>query len=86
MGRRKSRYDRLCASDAEAILRDALRLRTTVLAAQLNLKANGELFWHLSGLTDKLHAVMGIVAEKEPDFRTAWLGLLPLPEDYSTRK
>ncbi|WP_292241093.1 hypothetical protein [Mesorhizobium sp.] len=86
MGRRNSRYDRLFTRDAEAIISDALRLRGTVLAAQLHLKANGELFWQLSGLVDKLHAVMATVAEKEPDFRAAGLGLLPLPEDYSSRK
>ncbi|PDQ18417.1 hypothetical protein CN311_24895 [Mesorhizobium sanjuanii] len=74
------------ARDAEAIIRDALRLRDTILAAQLHLKANGALFWQLSGLTDRLHAVMATVAEREPDFRTAGLGLLPLPEDYSSRK
>ena len=86
MGRRNSRYDRLFARDAEAIISDALRLRGTVLSAQLHLKANGELFWQLSGLVDKLHAVMATVAEKEPDFRVAGLGLLPLPEDYVGRK
>ena len=86
MGRRNSRYDRLFASNAEAIINDALRLRQTVLAAQLDLKANGELFWLLSGLTDKLHEVMATVAEKEPDFRAAGLGLLPLAEDYYKRK
>jgi uncharacterized protein YceH (UPF0502 family) len=86
MGRRNSRYDRLFARDAETIISDALRLRGTVLAAQLHLKASGELFWQLSGLVDKLHAVMATVAEKEPDFRAAGLGLLPFPEDYSSRK
>ena len=86
MGRRNSRYDRLFASNAEAIINDALRLRQTVLSAQLDLKANGELFWQLSGLTDKLHEVMATVAEKEPDFRAAGLGLLPLPQDYYKRK
>lgn len=86
MGRRNSRYDRLYARDAETIISDALRLRGTVLAAQLHLKASGELFWQLSGLVDKLHAVMATVAEKEPDFRAAGLGLLPFPEDYSSRK
>ncbi|MGX5830080.1 hypothetical protein [Mesorhizobium sp. 43Arga] len=86
MGRRKSRYERLFSSNAEAIIRDALRLRETVLAAQLHLKASGSLFWQLSGLTDKLHEVLAVVAEQEPDFRAAGLGLLPLPEDYSTRK
>jgi len=86
MGRRNSRYDRLFAGNAEAIINDALRLRQTVLAAQLHLKANGELFWLLSGLTDKLHEVMAVVAEKEPDFRAAGLGLLPLPQDYYKRK
>jgi len=44
MGRRNSRYDRLFAGNAEAIINDALRLRQTVLAAQLHLKANGALF------------------------------------------
>ena len=86
MGRRNSRYDRLFAGNAEAIINDALRLRQTVLAAQLDLKANGALFWQLSGLTDKLHEVMATVAEKEPDFRAAGLGLLPLPQDYHKRK
>ncbi|TGQ64104.1 hypothetical protein EN829_020880 [Mesorhizobium sp. M00.F.Ca.ET.186.01.1.1] len=86
MGRRKSRYDRLLVSDAEAILRDALRLRATLLAAKVNLTASGALYWHLSGLTDRLHAVMEVIAEKELDFRAAGLGLLPLPEDYSSRK
>ncbi|UVK37692.1 hypothetical protein LHFGNBLO_004770 [Mesorhizobium sp. AR10] len=86
MGRRNSRYDRLFASNAEAIINNALRLRQTVLSAQLHLKANGALFWQLSGLTDKLHEVMAAVAEKEPDFRAAGLGLLPLPEDYYKRK
>ncbi|AZO24686.1 MULTISPECIES: hypothetical protein [unclassified Mesorhizobium] len=85
MGRRKSRYDRLLQSDAEAIIRDALELRKTVLAAQVNLKANGEMYWRLNGLVDRLHEVMGAVAGREPDFRAAWLGLLPLPEDYSDR-
>ncbi|WP_224598559.1 hypothetical protein [Mesorhizobium sp. ES1-3] len=55
MGRRTSRYDRLFKSNAEAIIRDGLRLRETVLAAQLHLKASGSLFWQLNGLTDKLH-------------------------------
>ncbi|TGQ28584.1 hypothetical protein [Mesorhizobium sp. M00.F.Ca.ET.216.01.1.1] len=86
MGRRKSRYDRLFMRDAEAIVRDALRLRDTVLSAQLHLKANGPLFWQLGGLVDKLHELLATVAEKEPDYRMAGLGLLPLPEDYSTRK
>ncbi|WP_296744524.1 hypothetical protein [Mesorhizobium sp.] len=81
MGRRNSRYDRLFRSDAEAIIRDALELRKTVLAAQLHLKSNGEMYWRLSGLVDRLHEVMGAVAGREPDFRAAWLGLLPLPED-----
>ncbi|RUU12507.1 hypothetical protein EOD23_07285 [Mesorhizobium sp. USDA-HM6] len=85
MGRRKSRYDRLFRSDAEAIIRDALELRQTVLAAQLNLKTNGEMYWRLNGLVDRLHEVMGAVAGTEPDFRAAWLGLLPLPEDYCDR-
>ena len=70
----------------EAIIKDALRLRGTLLSAQLHVKANGALFWLLSGLTDKLRAVMTTVAEKEPDFRAAGLGLLPLPQDYSSRK
>lgn len=85
MGRRKGRYDRLFRSGAEAIIRDALELRQTVLAAQLNLKANGEIYWRLNGLVEKLHEVMGAVAGREPDFRAAWLGLLPLPEDYCDR-
>ncbi|MGT2468270.1 hypothetical protein [Mesorhizobium sp.] len=85
MGRRKSRYDRLFHSEAEAIIRDALKLRETVLAAQLNLKANGEMYWRLNGLVDRLHEVMGAVAGREPDFRTALLGLLPLPKDYCDR-
>ncbi|RWN28427.1 hypothetical protein [Mesorhizobium sp.] len=86
MGRRKSRFDRLSTRDAEAIIRDALSLRKTVLSSQLNLKAHGELYWQLCGLVDKLHEVMASLAEKEPDFRMPNLGLLPLPEDYSTRK
>lgn len=86
MGRRKSRLDRLSARDAEAIIRDALSLRRTVLSSQLHLKAHGELFWQLCGLVEKLHEVLASVAEKEPDYRMAELGLLPLPEDYSTRK
>ncbi|WP_292069974.1 hypothetical protein [Mesorhizobium sp.] len=85
MGKRKGRYDRLFQSDAEAIIRDALALRQTVLAAQLNLKANGEMYWRLNGLVERLHEVMGAVAGREPDFRAAWLGLLPLPEDCSDR-
>lgn len=85
MGRRKSRYDRLFHSDAEALIRDALALRETALAAQLNLKTNCEMYWQLNGLTDRLHEVMSAVAGKEPDFRAAWLGLLPLPEDYCDR-
>ncbi|WP_192258118.1 hypothetical protein [Mesorhizobium silamurunense] len=85
MGRRKSRYDRLFRSDVEAIILDALELRQTVLAAQLNLKTNGEMYWRLNGLVERLHEVMGAVAGREPDFRAAWLGLLPLPEDYSDR-
>ncbi|WP_131802944.1 hypothetical protein [Mesorhizobium sp. ORS 3428] len=85
MGRRKSRFDRLFQSDAEAIIRDALQLRQTVLEAQLHLKANGEIYWRLNGLVDRLHEVMGAVAGREPDFRAAWLGLLPLPEDYCDR-
>lgn len=85
MGRRKSRYDRLFHSEPEAIIRDALKLRETVLAAQLNLKANGEMYWRLNGLVDRLHEVMGAVAGREPDFRTALLGLLPLPKDYCDR-
>jgi hypothetical protein len=72
-------------SEAEAIIRDALKLRETVLAAQLNLKANGEMYWRLNGLVDRLHEVMGAVAGREPDFRTALLGLLPLPKDYCDR-
>ncbi|MER8592882.1 MULTISPECIES: hypothetical protein [unclassified Mesorhizobium] len=84
MGRRKSRFDRLSARDAEAI-RDTLSLRKTVLSSQLHLKAHGELFWQLCGLVEKLHEVLASVAEKEPDYRMAELGLLPLPEDYSTR-
>ncbi|MER8883494.1 hypothetical protein [Mesorhizobium sp. M0816] len=86
MGRRKSRFDRLSARDAEAIIRDTLSLRKTVLLSQLHLKAHGELFWQLCGLVEKLHEVLASVAEKEPDYRMAELGLLPLPEDYSTRK
>lgn len=86
MGRRKSRFDRLSTRHAEAIISDALSLRRTVLSSQLHLKAHGELYWQLSGLVDKLHEVMGSLAEKEPDFRTPNLGLLPLPEDYLTRK
>ena len=86
LGRRKNRYDRLFRSNAEAIIRDALDLRTTLLAAQLSLKANGEMFWLLCGLVDRLHEVMAAVAEKQPDFRAAALGLLPLPEDYADRK
>ncbi|TIT00690.1 MAG: hypothetical protein E5W72_05365 [Mesorhizobium sp.] len=86
MGRRKSRFDRLSTRDAEAIIRDALSLRKTVLSSQLHLKAHGELYWQLCGLTDKLHEVMASLAEKEPDFRMPNLGLLPLPEDYLTRK
>ncbi len=85
LGRRKSRYDRLFRSDVEAIILDALELRQTVLAAQLNLKTNGEMYWRLNGLVERLHEVMGAVAGREPDFRAAWLGLLPLPEDYSDR-
>ncbi|PBC11262.1 hypothetical protein CK230_04165 [Mesorhizobium sp. WSM3859] len=72
-------------SDAEAIIRDALKLRETVLATQLNLKVNGEMYWRLNGLVDRLHEVMGAVAGREPDFRSAMLGLLPLPEDYRDR-
>lgn len=86
MGRRKSRYDRLFARDAEAIILDALSLRKTLLAAQVHLNASGPLFWQLCGLVDKLHEVLAAVAEKEPDYRAGHLGLLPLPEDYSTRK
>ena len=86
MGSRNSRYDRLFMQDAEAVIGDALRLRATLLSVQLHLKANGELYWQLSGLVDRLHAVMAAVAEKEPDFRAAGLGLLPLPEDHSSRK
>ncbi|MGX7876996.1 hypothetical protein ACVDG5_033995 [Mesorhizobium sp. ORM6] len=86
MGRRKSRYDRLFRSDAEAIIRDALDLRKTILAAQLHLKANGEMFWLLAGLVDRLHEALAAVAEKEPDFRMSGLGLLPLGEDYSGRE
>ncbi|WP_217577860.1 hypothetical protein [Mesorhizobium sp. GbtcB19] len=85
MGRRKSRYDRLFHSDAEAIIRDALVLRQTLLAAQLNLKTDGEMYWRLSGLIERLHEVMGVVAGREPDFRASQLGLLPLPEDYCDR-
>ncbi|MDX8466254.1 hypothetical protein RFM26_11225 [Mesorhizobium sp. VK23B] len=85
MGRRRSRYDRLFRSEAEAIIRDALELRQSVLAAQLNLKTNAEMYWRLSGLVERLHELMGAVAGREPDFRAAWLGLLPLPEDYSDR-
>lgn len=85
MGRRKSRYERLFHSDAEAIIRDALKLRDTALAAQLNLKTNGEMYWRLNGLVERLHEVMGAVAGREPDFRAAWLGLLPLPEDSYDR-
>lgn len=86
MGRRKSRYDRLFARNAEAIILDALHLRETLLAAQLHLNPSGPLFWQLYGLVEKLHEVLATVAEKEPDYRAAHLGLLPLPEDYSTRK
>ncbi|RWK58609.1 hypothetical protein [Mesorhizobium sp.] len=86
MGRRKSRFDRLSTRYAEAIIRDALSLRKTVLSSQLHLKAHSELFWQLCGLVEKLHEVMASVAEKEPDFRIPDLGLLPLPEDYLTRK
>lgn len=86
MGRRKGRYDRLFARDAEEIIREALGLRDEVLSAQRNLKASGPLFWQLCGLVDKLHEVLAIVAEKEPDYRMPNLGLLPLPEEYSTRK
>lgn len=86
MGRRKSRFDKLSARDAEAIVRDALSLRKTVLSSQLHLKAHGELYWQLCGLVDKLHEVMASLAEKEPDFRMPNLGVLPLPEDYLTRK
>ncbi|RUU96436.1 hypothetical protein EOB36_29885 [Mesorhizobium sp. M6A.T.Cr.TU.017.01.1.1] len=86
MGRRKSRFDRLSTRDAEAIIRDALSLRKTVLSSQLHLKAHGELYWQLCGLVEKLHEVMASLAEKEPDFRMPNLGLLPLPEDYLTRK
>ncbi|MER9756411.1 hypothetical protein NKJ46_23785, partial [Mesorhizobium sp. M0166] len=63
-----------------------LGLRDAVLSAQRNLKASGPLFWQLCGLVDKLHEVLAIVAEKEPDYRMPNLGLLPLPEEYSTRK
>ncbi|RWN57345.1 hypothetical protein [Mesorhizobium sp.] len=86
MGRRKSRFDRLSARHAEAIISDGLSLRRTVLSSQLHLKAHGELFWQLCGLVEKLHEVMASVAEKEPDFRMPDLGLLPLPEGYLTRK
>ncbi|RUU44001.1 hypothetical protein EOC93_12700 [Mesorhizobium sp. M6A.T.Ce.TU.002.03.1.1] len=86
MGRRKSRFDRLSTRDAEAIIRDALSLRKTVLSSQLHLKAHGELYWQLCGLVEKLHEVMASLAAKEPDFRMPNLGLLPLPEDYLTRK
>ncbi|WP_192362661.1 hypothetical protein [Mesorhizobium mediterraneum] len=86
MGRRKSRFDRLSTRHAEAIIRDALSLRKTVLSSQLHLKAHGELFWQLCGLVDKLHEVLASVAEKEPDYRVPDLGLLPLSEDYLTRK
>jgi hypothetical protein len=86
MGRRRSRFDKLSARDAEAIIGDALSLRKTVLSAQLHLDASGPLFWQLRGLVDKLHEVLATVAEKEPDYRMPSLGLLPLPEDYYTRK
>jgi hypothetical protein len=86
MGRRKSRFDRLSTRDAEAIIENALSLRKTVLSAQLHLTASGPLFWQLCGLVDKLHEVLATVAEKEPDYRMPSLGLLPLPEDYYTRK
>jgi hypothetical protein len=86
MGRRKGRFDKLSTRPAEAIISDALSLRRTLLASQLHLKAQGELFWQLCGLVEKLHEVMASVAEKEPDFRMPDLGLLPLPEDYLTRK
>ncbi|MER8944472.1 hypothetical protein [Mesorhizobium sp. M0959] len=63
-----------------------MSLRKTVLSSQLHLKAHGELFWQLCGFVEKLHEVLASVAEKEPDYRMAELGLLPLPEGYSTRK
>ncbi|CAH2395999.1 hypothetical protein [Mesorhizobium escarrei] len=86
MGRRNGRFDRLSARHGEAIIRDALSLRKTVLSSQLHLKAHGEQYWQLCGLVDKLHEVMASLAEKEPDFRMPDLGLLPLPEDYLARK
>lgn len=86
MGRRKSRFDKLTARDAEAIIGDALNLRKTVLSAQSHLNASGPLFWQLRGLVDKLHEVLATIAEKEPDYRMPGLGLLPLPEDYCTRQ
>lgn len=85
-GQTKKPVDRLSTRDAEAIIRDALSLRRTVLSSQLHLKAHGELYWQLSGLVDKLHEVMASLANKEPDYRMPGLGLLPLPEDYLTRK
>lgn len=86
MGRRKTRFDKLSATNAEAIIEDALRLRQTVLSAQTHLNASGSLFWQLRGIVDKLHEVLATVAEKEPDYRMPGLGLLPLPQDYYTRK
>jgi hypothetical protein len=50
MGRRKSRFDKLSARDAEAIIGDALSLRKTVLSAQSHLNATAPCSGNFAGL------------------------------------
>jgi hypothetical protein len=84
--RRKSRFKRLFARDAEAVLTDALRLRDSILEANLHLETSSAPYAALRELTDAIHKALPVIAEREPDFRVGSLGLLPLPEDYGSRK
>jgi hypothetical protein len=84
--RRKSRHAKLFRRDAEAIIEAALKLREALIGGSMHLMANGELYWLLHALDEELCKVMARVAEKEPEYRTAYLGLLPLPLDYGSEK
>ncbi len=77
--RRKGRFKTLFMADAERVIRDALKLRKTIIEINGRLDVTGRPYLALHAVTDAIHEALPVVAGREPDFRAADLGLLPLP-------
>lgn len=84
--RRRSRYEKLFASEATKLVEDGLRLRGTILRANLHLVPFNEQYAALHALTEAIDAALPLIAGKPIDDRAVDLGLLPVAEDAGTTR